>query len=982
MSNRLLELEESLGGNIGTARIAKPTRRRARARKPRDLAPAARPGYAPLPIAPKPAKPTAAARALAAVDYKVPGIVWPIKQPSSMVCWATVTTIMVCWKRQQSMTIETAIGQIGSSWLALYKANKGLLGSQKAPFLTAAGLTWQAPQSLSASGWEALLRDYGPLWVTTDEDPTADFAIHARVMTGIHGDGTESGTKLDIVDPGTGTAYQESFGTFLRKFESEAMNPKLPLRIQIVHWPKDVGFLVTRSLSTQAALYVAQFAAPQETTVDDAEFEPDYDEANPNKPVVKASSAFSAALAGVKKMTAADVRWAADSVSPDYRHLGVAIDTKPFTLTPTVIDRLISCNRFSLDGVESKVVFGLRGCTLDANVTTFTDKIEVREIEPNHIDNRCVIGVFDNVHKKIVAFQASTVPNWEYMERYRQDRSKKANMQPTGRYLLVIGTHRPKKKNAKGDLVDNPNRIQGALRQDQRIVVLRTEDDLTYTVQDTWDETVPNDNIHAGIVAINTGTSTVPDYSSAGCNTVPGASKDDKPSGAWADFRKALGLDNAKPTADDGKRFAYVLLTGREARLMATPSSASITRLRFGSNGADVKALQDALAKHARKYYTGKADGDYGPKTATAFIKYQKDRDSGAADGIVTPTDSTALGFTLAAPPAPVVTPLGILDDVIDWGKKMFRKHVQRAEEGKFKVTSDVAELLHQDTAVSVQWKKTTATLTFKALFPDIGMKDVLRTLGESTLRFKFRLEFEHNGFDIKNARILREIQGSSELKDGKFETTWTAKPGPAGSEVGRIDFLLKGTWDPGRGDKNVTDIFGTLSVEGDGDMKFDLTPNKRVSIETHAGSTWSNKKVVNLPKPNLVKKWHSVFFGVNKHVLENSQLQSIKDWLRTLKPIDPTDTSSPQAVRWLRLRTGQIVVNVEGFASATGKGALNQQLSGKRADAVIKLLRDELGGSAKIERFAHGEDNPMAKQEKEEPNDRRVDIWFLIPTG
>src|ERR687889_305235 len=77
------------------------------------------------------------------------------------------------------------------------------------------------------------------------------------------------------------------------------------------------------------------------------------------------------------------------------------------------------------------------------------------------------------------------------------------------------------------------------------------------------------------------------------------------------------------------------------------------------------------------------------------------------------------------------------------------------------------------------------------------------------------------------------------------------------------------------------------------------------------------------------------------------------------------------------RLRAGTIQVNVEGYASATGKGQLNQDLSGRRADKVIKLLKDELGSSAKINRFAHGEDNPAEKKELEDQSQRRVEIWF-----
>src|SRR5689334_18974774 len=71
------------------------------------------------------------ARSFDAVSYKVPGIVNPIRQPSSMVCWATVTTMMISWKRQQSLSIETAIGSVGSVYLTKYKNNQGLSADEK-----------------------------------------------------------------------------------------------------------------------------------------------------------------------------------------------------------------------------------------------------------------------------------------------------------------------------------------------------------------------------------------------------------------------------------------------------------------------------------------------------------------------------------------------------------------------------------------------------------------------------------------------------------------------------------------------------------------------------------------------------------------------------------------------------------------------------------------------------------------------------------
>ena len=178
-------------------------------------------------------------RGLSAVDYTVPGIIPTLRQPTGMVCWATVATMMISWRRQQSIPIETAMAQVGAKYAEKFRNNQGLAASEKEPFIRATGMTFRYPQSLSIAGWENLLRTCGPVWVTTDEDPSSGFAIHARIMAGIHGDGTPEGTTLDIYDPGTGTQYTERFSDFLRKYEEEviATGKHWSGRIQIVHWP-------------------------------------------------------------------------------------------------------------------------------------------------------------------------------------------------------------------------------------------------------------------------------------------------------------------------------------------------------------------------------------------------------------------------------------------------------------------------------------------------------------------------------------------------------------------------------------------------------------------------------------------------------------------------------------------------------------------------------------------------------------------------
>jgi hypothetical protein len=178
------------------------------------------------------------ARGLGAVDVAVDGVVSPLRQANAMTCWATVYTMLANWKHQRSDTVENAIASVGARWSSLLAqgATRGLSAAEKVDFLADAGLVALPPQNPMLQTWADMIRDYGPIWVTTDEQPPNLF-IHARVLLSMRGDGTPAGTQLRLIDPGTGTIVTESFQRFLEKFGAEAGNPAGQLRVQIVHWP-------------------------------------------------------------------------------------------------------------------------------------------------------------------------------------------------------------------------------------------------------------------------------------------------------------------------------------------------------------------------------------------------------------------------------------------------------------------------------------------------------------------------------------------------------------------------------------------------------------------------------------------------------------------------------------------------------------------------------------------------------------------------
>ena len=50
------------------------------------------------------------------ISFDVQGDVPAISQPKSMACWATVTTMNMSWKDQQSYSIEAATDSLGSDF--------------------------------------------------------------------------------------------------------------------------------------------------------------------------------------------------------------------------------------------------------------------------------------------------------------------------------------------------------------------------------------------------------------------------------------------------------------------------------------------------------------------------------------------------------------------------------------------------------------------------------------------------------------------------------------------------------------------------------------------------------------------------------------------------------------------------------------------------------------------------------------------------
>ncbi|MGL4398982.1 MAG: hypothetical protein ACRCXD_03860 [Luteolibacter sp.] len=340
--------------------------------------------------------------------------------------------------------------------------------------------------------------------------------------------------------------------------------------------------------------------------------------------------------------TVGDVRWAHDSLQPDFRHLDNNY-TGVFEFTAEHLEVLLRANHFNPDSGQDNLLFGLRGCRLagGSQMEQGQSKVILEDIRPDHRRFSCVIGVYHRPEMTLSVFTGSTVPNRGgvllHFNRNRNSSSvvdPQCNVLPCGMHPHVVGTHN--------------NRYPGCFLQGTsfgnrlRVVVLRSHKDVVYDTGDVWHDWVPHDNIHP---AFSTQTA---DFSSVGCTTVKGSFSNGMHHGQWAEFRRAAGLtDNGN---HDGRRYTFVLLTGLEALLASRLSSQqaghevvkdNLWRLRHGSTGDAVRRLQAALG-------ITQPDGSFGAITKMKLVNLQRSR-LGWADGIYSPEMEELLGIHVFA---------------------------------------------------------------------------------------------------------------------------------------------------------------------------------------------------------------------------------------------------------------------------------------------------------------------------------------------
>lgn len=365
---------------------------------------------------------------------------------------------------------------------------------------------------------------------------------------------------------------------------------------------------------------------------------------------------------------------AADNESVDYAQFPAGFESSdPVDVNGAAMRKALAWSSIDVARLGPRVLFGLRGAEL-LNAADSADGakqqiIRLRDARPDHLNRKCIIGVWDTQDDSFWATQASTAPHVVYLYAQRKAAvSAKTsgapidtfcNMLSTGVYNYYVGTHHNNKT----------SRQPGAFRLNDSVAVLRNLDEgpIKLTRFDTWDFQSASiaDNIHAGAE------SDIVSFWSAGCQVVPGRYSEDRrtPGGEWRNFRVAAGLkpvpaisspNTAQPncweTDEDGVhlcppgestgvgRYSYVLLTGTEARLAAQHPELADTDLRFarlrrGSSGPRVTALTTVLG-------TVQPTSRFNALVQRRVIEKQLTSDNGA-DGIITPAEATRLGLNM-----------------------------------------------------------------------------------------------------------------------------------------------------------------------------------------------------------------------------------------------------------------------------------------------------------------------------------------------
>lgn len=201
-----------------------------------------------------PVVPNFRARALSIpVDFDVPRSITPIRKPSPMTCWAAAAAMLASYKEDGKLvSVEETARRAGGRYEGLLQSDAALTKADMADYLSALGLSSGPAVELAIDQVHQMLRRFGAVWLTPNYDPA--FSLDARIVTGIHGDGTPSGTEVALLDPNNGAKASVPFDRLGNVFQRQGPIKQMGQMI-VIHWPPDtLGAAIPQGMSINNAL--------------------------------------------------------------------------------------------------------------------------------------------------------------------------------------------------------------------------------------------------------------------------------------------------------------------------------------------------------------------------------------------------------------------------------------------------------------------------------------------------------------------------------------------------------------------------------------------------------------------------------------------------------------------------------------------------------------------------------------------------------
>jgi hypothetical protein len=159
-----------------------------------------------------------------------------VPQQTGYSCWAAGAAMLVAWRDKMSID-PSAIAAATGYW---QQYQEGLQAEDTTMF-KAWGLVPEPPQTYTVERFRNLIERFGPLWVASAEP-----GPHIRVVRGIEGDGSATGTQLQILDPwepgmsefrlpNAGGSYTETYEQFEAKQASLARTESNVQGVYVAH---------------------------------------------------------------------------------------------------------------------------------------------------------------------------------------------------------------------------------------------------------------------------------------------------------------------------------------------------------------------------------------------------------------------------------------------------------------------------------------------------------------------------------------------------------------------------------------------------------------------------------------------------------------------------------------------------------------------------------------------------------------------------